>query len=146
MDPMKPDITQTLSLLEEVKEVEWAGLKDNIIFEKDSIIISRGRESVKVKLPLREFRALDTLIYVWRLMLTGKLSPSIADDYLWFAQILHDSKYDSFSDDLITYLIKRNVSRDASESLLETEMRKLGSRISGEILFNGVKLFRVLPR
>jgi len=146
MDSMKPEITQTLSLLEEVKKVEWVGLKDNIVFEKDSIIISRGRESVKVKLPLREFRALDTLRYVWHLMLMGKLSLSIADDYLWFAQILHDSKYDNFSDDLITYLIKRNISRDASESLLETEMRKLGSRISGEILFNGVKLFRVLPR
>ena len=158
MDPMKPEITQTFRLLDEVKKVKWDG------FEKDSVIISRGREYVKLKLPLeqvdtcfrhfrphtlccvlplRQFDALDTLLFVWHLMLTGNLSPSIAEDYLRLREAM---KYANLSNDIIAYLIKRNISKADSESLLTMKLQKLGSRISDEILFHGVKLFRVLPR
>jgi CRISPR-associated protein Cmr2 len=137
MDPMKAEISEAMQLLEsKAKKARWDDL------EKDTLVISRGRTQLTTRIPLREKGELDALESAWRLILTGHLSPSVAEDY---RELEEAAEHEEISREIIHYVLQRNVDDRTISSELEEKLLSSHYRISKEILINGIELLRVLP-
>jgi hypothetical protein len=138
-DPMKPEISVATRLLKEkAKKGKWHN------FEKDSVVISKGRETVVTTLPLRYLniisKALSTLHRIWLMIIAGCISSSIIEDYVRFGDA---SKY--LFEDVLRYVFERNLKDEHGSDELQRSLSELGHELTSEIL-KSLRIFRVLPQ
>lgn len=137
MDPMKPEINLTIELLETKAKKKWN------VFNKDTLVISKGRDQNIARLPLQDMKYLDMLEYLWMLLIAGHISSGISEDY---NQLKEAANY-VFAD-ILNYVLKRNIGRKREKLVTELQQSLcgLGNRSAEEILINGLRILRVLPQ